>query len=128
MGQNFYKGVDFRIVNYEMEVSMKLKTLILGAILTLFTSSAFAQFFPARVNVSVLPLEVSAQVFNPYYEPIVCAGQVIGQPYVGLPITTFFPQQIIPAGAFRVVFVNAYPQNPFVSGWANIQCQFARFW
>lgn len=52
---------------------MKLKMLILGIILTA-TTSAFAQFFPARVSAVVYPAQVVAQIFNPYYEPIACRG------------------------------------------------------
>ncbi len=106
---------------------MKLKVLFIAAVLSLFTSSAFAQFFAGRVNVQVLPLQVSAQVFNPYYEPIICSGQVYGQPAYSPMLTTFFAEQFIPAGGYRFAFVQTMPHNPFVRGWANINCRFARW-
>lgn len=104
---------------------MKLKVLFIAALLSLFTSSAFAQFFPGRVQVTVLPLQVSAQVFNPYMRPIICSGQVFGQPAYSPLLTTFFMEQFIPAGGYRFAYVQTLPHNPFVRGWANMNCRFA---
>jgi hypothetical protein len=111
-----------------MEVSMKLKSLIIAGILTLFTSSAFAQWFPGQVQVSVLPGQVAFQVFNPHFQPIVCNGQVFGQTMYGQIFSSGFFQQLLPAGAFRYAYVNAIPFAPFSHGWANIQCYFVGGW
>ena len=106
---------------------MKLKSLIVLALLMTGTS-AFAQWFPARVDVVVLPGQVAAQVINPYYEPIICNGQVFGQTAQGPVFTTYFSEQFMPAGGFRFAHVHTTPVAPFVRGWANIHCRFARFW
>lgn len=104
---------------------MKLKILILGLILTA-TTSAFAQFFPARVHAVVLPGQVSAQIFNPYYEPIACRGVVIGQTYFGQILQNGFFDHFIPAGVTRFAYLNAPFNNPFVFGRADIVCSFLR--
>jgi hypothetical protein len=103
---------------------MKLKTLVLAACLSLLTTSAFAQWFPGQVRVSVLPGQVAFQVFNPHYRPIACNGQVFGQTVYGHVFTAGFFNQILPVGGFRMAYVNAVPYAPFARGWANIQCQF----
>jgi hypothetical protein len=104
---------------------MKLKTLGIALVMA-FTSSAFAQFFPARAQVTVLPGQVNAQVFNPYYEPIICNGQVFGLTAGGALLNAFFVEQFMPAGSYRYAVVNAHPFNPFINGWANIHCRFVR--
>lgn len=105
---------------------MKLKALLFALVLTM-TSTAFAQFFPARAYITVLPGQVRAQVYNPYYEPIICNGQVFGQTARGPIFNAFFAEQFMPAGSYRFAVVNAHPYNPFVGGWANIHCRFARW-
>lgn len=104
---------------------MKFKMLVLGLVLTAATS-AFAQFFPARATVLVYPGQVLAQVFNPYYEPIACRGQVVGQTYYGPILQTAFVDNFIPAGAVRTAFINAPFNNRFVAGRADIVCSFLR--
>ena len=106
---------------------MKLKSLLVAFFL-ISTTSAFAQWFPARVNVVVLPGQVAAQVTNPYYEPIICSGQVFGKTAYGPVFTTYFTEQFLPAGGFRYAYVQTTPLAPFLTGWANIHCRFARFW
>ncbi len=104
---------------------MKLKALVLALVITM-TSSAFAQFFPAKALVTVLPGQVTAEVYNPYYEPIICNGQVFGQTAAGPVFNAFFVEQLLPAGGYRYAVVNATVFNPFLSGWANIHCRFVR--
>lgn len=106
---------------------MKLKMIIVAAMLCV-ASSAFAQWFPAKVYVTVLPGQISAQVFNPFYEPIICNGQVFGQTIHGPVFNAFFAEQFLPAGGFRFAFVQTTVYSPFVTGWTNIHCRFARFW
>lgn len=105
---------------------MKLKLTIVALLITL-ASSAFAQFFPSNPNVTVLPGQVSAVVFNPYYEPIVCSGQVFGQTARGPVFNAFFVEQFMPAGTSRFATVVTNVFNPFVTGWANINCRFVRW-
>lgn len=104
---------------------MKLKMLILGFVLTT-TTSAFAQFFPARATAVVYPTQVIVDIFNPHYEPIACRGQVIGQTYFGQIVQNGFFDAFIPAGAVRRGFVYTSFQNPFVAGRADIVCHFLR--
>lgn len=105
---------------------MKLKAFIFALVLSM-TPTAFAQFFPAKAYVTVLPGQVSAEVYNPYYEPIICSGQVFGQTAAGPVFSTFFAQQFMPAGSYRYAVVVSNGFNPFVGGWANINCRFARW-
>ncbi len=103
---------------------MKLKALILASLLT-FAGSSFAQaWFPARYQVTVLPGQVAAQVFNPYLQPIICSGQVFGQVSNGQVFTTYFVEQFLPAGGFRFAYVQTTPYLPFLTGWANLHCRF----
>ncbi len=106
---------------------MKLKPIITTAVLCLATS-AFAQWFPARVQVTVLPGQIAVQVFNPFYEPLVCSGQVFGQTIHGPVFTTFFAEQVMQIGAARFAYVLTAPDAPFLTGWANIHCRYARWW
>ena len=105
---------------------MKLKAIFLASALTL-TSSAFAQYFLANPAVTVLPGQVSVQVYNPYYEPIICNGQVFGQTITGPVFNAFFAEQFMPAGSYRYAVVTTNVFNRFVGGWAEIRCRFARW-
>jgi hypothetical protein len=111
-----------------MEVSVKLKSFLIATLVSLFATSAFAQWFPGRVQVTVLPGQVAFQVMNPYYQPIVCNGQVFGQTFHGQIFTAGFIEQVLPVGDFRYAYVNAVPFAPFARGWANIHCRFAGAW
>jgi hypothetical protein len=101
---------------------MKLKSLILVGLLA-FAGPTFAQWFPAHVQVTVLPGQVSAQVFNPFFQPVICSGQVFGRVTNGQIFTTFFAEQFMPVGGYRFAFVQTTPYLPFVNGWANISCR-----
>ena len=103
---------------------MKLKSLLVASLMVLFTSSAFAQWFPGIVQVSVLPGQVAFAVTNPHPQPIICSGQVYGQTVYGQVFTTFFIEQVLPIGGYRYAYVNAIPYAPFARGWANINCRF----
>lgn len=107
---------------------MKLKALFVACLFVVLSSQAFAHWFPGQAFVSVNPGQVTAQVYNPHYEPIICTGQVFGQTYSGAVFTTYFAEQFMPAGHYRYAFVYTNPYNPFVRGWANINCRFARYW
>jgi hypothetical protein len=100
---------------------MKLKAFIVLSLLT--ATTAFAQFFPARVEVVVLPGQIAAQVTNPFFQPIICNGQVFGQVTSGAVFTTYFAEQFMPVGSYRFAYVTTTPFLPFVNGWANIHCR-----
>jgi hypothetical protein len=106
---------------------VKLKSLLFVSMFTV-ASSAFAQFFPATTSVTIHPSQVSVEVYNPYYEPIVCNGQVFGQIFAGQVFNAYFAEQLLPAGAHRYAYVVTNFRAPFVGGWANIHCRFARWW
>jgi hypothetical protein len=95
--------------------------MILGAV------PARAQFFSPNPTIVVLPHVVTAQVYNPYYEPIACQGYAFGRSYWGQVAQSWFAD-IIPPGAYRFATVTANPyNNRFVSGWAQINCRFLRY-
>ncbi len=104
---------------------MKLKSLLVALFITLSTSSAFAQWFPAQVQATVLPGQVSFVVANPYLQPVVCSGQVFGQTIYGQIFTTYFLEQWMPIGGFSYAYVVATPYAPFAYGWANINCRYS---
>lgn len=103
---------------------MKLKALFAALIMTVSLSS-FAQWFPARVAVQVLPGQVVAQIFNPQYVPMICSGQVFGQTYGGPLLTSAFIEHYMQPGTNRFAFVYTNAWAPFVNGWANFNC---RYW
>lgn len=105
---------------------MSFKALVTFFALSIVSSSAFAQFFPAQAYVAVLPGQVRAEVFNPHYEPIVCEGYVFGRTYRGMVLNAFF-RDFIPGGSHRFAFVYTNPYDPFMNGWSNIHCHFARY-
>jgi len=107
---------------------MKYKFLIGIFLVASYTLPASAQWFPGRINVIVLPGQVSAEVYNPFYEPIICNGQVFGQTMYGGILNAFFIEQFLPVGTNRFAYVQTTPFAPFVSGWANIHCRFARLY
>jgi hypothetical protein len=119
----FYKGRYYRLSGG----SMKLKSLVVATFMCL-ASSAFAQWFPATVHVTVLPFQVAVQVVNPYHYPIICNGQVFGQTSHGPVFTTYFAEQFLPVGGHRYAYVQTNLYSPFVNGWANLHCRFAHYW
>ncbi len=106
-----------------------MKAFILGL---LVTTSAFAQYFPGPYNyfpgqaqVSVFPQQITAQVFNPFYRPVICSGTVFGRTMNGVVLNAFFAEQFMPVGASRYAFVTASYYAPFVQGWATVNCRYA---
>jgi hypothetical protein len=106
---------------------VKSKFTVMLFVMALFSGSALAQYFPAQAYVTVLPGQVTVQVYNPHYEPIICNGQVFGQLATGPVLNSFFTEQFMPAGNYRFAYVHTNAFNPFVNGWANIHCRFARW-
>ncbi len=90
-------------------------------------SQAQAQFFPANPTIAVTPAVVTAQIYNPYYEPMACEGYAFGQTFYGQVAQARFVD-IVPPGAYRFATVTANPYiNRFVHGWAQINCRFLRW-
>lgn len=96
-------------------------------ITSLTSVKTFAQNFPARAQVFVTPARVYVDIYNPYYEPISCSGQVFGQTMHGQLITSYFFHPRIPAGGVIHHFVYSNVMSPFVTGWSNVFCHFLRF-
>ena len=91
------------------------------------SASAFAWgFFPVNPLVQIRPEVVSAQVYNPYYEPILCVGFAFGQTVRGQVFQARVADIILPGQhRFAVVHTNAFV-NPFGHGWAQVMCRFLR--
>ncbi len=95
----------------------------LAALIFCFSFKAFA-FFTVNPLVQVRSNLVSAQIYNPFYEAIICEGLAFGRTYSGAVIQARVAD-IIPAGGQRFAYVHTNPYlNPFVQGWAQVQCRF----
>jgi hypothetical protein len=96
---------------------------LLAALILSFSFSAFA-FVPVNPLVQVRADVVSAQIYNPHYEAILCEGFAFGRTYSGAVIQSRVAD-IIPAGGYRYAYVNTNAfLNPFVQGWAQVLCRF----
>ncbi len=104
-----------------------MRRLVATVLLSLVSLPAFAQYFTANPLMAVRPDVVSAQVYNPYYEPIFCEGYAFGRTSWGNVYQAAF-RDVLPPGAYRFAYVrtNAWG-NPFVNGWAQIYCRFLRY-
>ncbi len=101
---------------------MKLKVLVLFCVV--FSPSVFAQFFPARADIRIIPGQVAATIYNPYYETIICNGQVFGQTSQGFLLHAKMVEQVLIPNEYRYLFLRTMLNNPFVNAWANINCRF----
>jgi len=97
---------------------MKLKSLVLGALMALSTTSVFANAY-----VTVNSLQVTAEVVNNSYSPMVCSGRVYGQTSSGLILNAWF-SQVIPAGGYRYAYVYTNLYGQFTNGWSDIVCNY----
>lgn len=106
---------------------MRSWILALFVSITVAAPAAQAMFFPVNPYVQTLPATVSAQVYNPYYEPMLCQGYVYGTTLRGFTMNAYF-NSVVPAGQYRYAYV--YVNNPyldrFAHGWAQIHCRFFR--
>ena len=105
-----------------------MRSIALIAALSFFasTSEVKAQVFPINPLVTITAASVSAQIYNPYYEPILCEGLAFGQTFVGTVYQARVADVIPPAG-YRFAVVSTNPiVNPFVNGWAQVLCRFLR--
>jgi hypothetical protein len=101
------------------------KFLVLG--LVLLSSQVFAwNLFPVNPLIQATPFQVSAQFFNPYYEPISCSGYVHGMTVRGQNFSAVFNNLLVPGGQSRFAYVRTLPGSPFVNGWAQVNCHFLR--
>ncbi len=122
MAKAFYKGVT---LSYIYGGFMKLKALLFTLIVTASFHASAYNWFPAQYSVQVLPGQVSAQLYNPHFVPIICSGQVFGQTYAGPILTSGFVEHFLRPGTNRFAFVYTNAWAPFVHGWANLNC---RYW
>lgn len=102
---------------------MKLKTLIVALFLVAFSSTSFAQTFGANAYVQVNSLNITAEVANPYQQPIYCSGRVIGMTYSGHTLYAYV-NTVVPAFGYRYAYVYTNAHNPFVNGWSEVVCRF----
>ena len=101
--------------------------LRLMAIIALFSLVEAQAFFPINPLIQVRRDVVSAQVYNPHYEPIICEGMAFGQTMYGQVFQARITD-IIPPGNSRFAFVRTNFSNPFVNGWGQVVCRFARWY
>ena len=98
---------------------------LVALIAFVISTQAFA-VFPINPLVTIRPDAVTAQVYNPYYEPILCEGQATGLTYVRT-VHHARIADIIPPGGYRYAVVTTNPYtNPFINGWAQVVCRFLR--
>jgi hypothetical protein len=103
-----------------------MRRFVVAGLLSFMSLPAFAQYFTANPLLAVRPDVVSAQVYNPYYEPILCEGYAYGFTSWGNTFHAAF-RDVLPPGSYRFAYVrtNAW-NNAFVSGSAQIYCRFFR--
>ncbi|MBY0518063.1 MAG: hypothetical protein K2P81_14235 [Bacteriovoracaceae bacterium] len=105
-----------------------MRTIGLIAVLSFFTltTEVKAQVFGVNPLVTITAAAVTAQIYNPYYEPILCEGLAFGQTFVGT-VQQARVADIIPPAGYRFAVVSTNPiVNPFVNGWAQVLCRFLR--
>lgn len=101
----------------------KLIAALFGfTLLTLASSTAFAQWWSAQARVDVRQTVVQAVVYNGLDRPIYCQGYAYGRTYSGHTLNAWGSGGILP-GRSATIYVYTNPQNPFVNGWANIRCR-----
>lgn len=103
---------------------MKNLIAILLTVLSLsFAKTASAQqWFNVNAQVQVNQLNVSATVVNNFGATVMCRGNVIGLSYYGANLTAPFFNVVIPAGQFFRAFAYTNRMDPFVNGYAEVQC------
>ena len=103
------------------------KIVFCSFFLFFFSTHSMAQYLlPARAQVFVYPGRISVDVYNPYYEPITCSGQIFGETNWRQVMSSFFHHPLIPAGYSTHQFMIPYYGHFFINGWVNISCHFLR--
>lgn len=97
--------------------------LALFAVVLAFASQAQAQWMSANANVQVYNTQVDVVVSNTLPTNLYCSGYIYGQTATGHVVTVSF-NDIIPPNQYRYGYAYTNPYNPFVNGWANIDCRF----
>ena len=101
--------------------------LRLIVLVALFITTQAHAFFPMNPLVQIRPDVVSAQVYNPYYEPILCEGIAFGRTVYGQLLQARMADVIAPGTSrYAFVYTNAFV-NPFANGWAQVMCRFLRY-
>lgn len=102
---------------------MKKTNFILTTIaaILLFAAPALA-WWHANAQVRVNHTYVGAAVSNNLPRSIYCQGYVYGQTYYGQTLRNRVSGVIYP-GQYAYWYVYTNRSNPFVNGWANVQCR-----
>ncbi len=101
-----------------------MKKLILSAFLfATLSTSAFA--FVPQMSFFVNREVATARVFNTTGRPFVCSGTAFGQTYQGVVLNSWFNQVYVAPGMFADAFVYSNFYDPFVTSWAQVDCQFS---
>jgi hypothetical protein len=102
-----------------------MKTLILAAFLTIGTFAAIekAEAFYGNAACTVSPMQAQCTVVNNYVRPISCMVHISGRTYYGPGFFENVPLVVYP-GTYEYAYFNAYPGNPIVGAWANVDCIF----
>jgi len=100
-----------------------LKKLLLCASIFLgLTSSVFA--FAPQMGFYVNRDVAISRVFNYTRRPLVCSGNAFGRTYSGYVLNSWFNQLHVAPGMFADAYVYTNVYDPFMSAWAQVDCQF----
>lgn len=110
---------------------MKKLTSFFSIACTILTLSAFSassaqaySTWQANAHISVNQLRVTATVVNQSFRPIICSGYVYGQIQFGTTVHSWMNQQVIQPGQHANIYVYTNYAQPFVNGWADINCRY----
>ena len=102
---------------------MKKLFITLAASLTILVATATAcAWWQADARINVRRRIVEAAVYNGLPGPIYCQGYVFGRTYQGQVLNVRMAG-FVPPGRYAYVYVYTNEMNPFIAGWANIQCR-----
>jgi hypothetical protein len=98
------------------------------AISLLISVSSFAHWFPYQAQVFATPNRVQATVVNFYARPMVCQGFAFGLTTFGYQLNSYLNNVYIAPGMNAYAYVYNYNfQDPFIRGWANLNCIFVNY-
>jgi hypothetical protein len=98
------------------------KLMFTTALLLALTTTAFG-FIP-QMSYFVNREVATVQVWNTSGRPFICSGVAYGQTYNGLQLNAWFNNLYVYPGASAEAYVYSNFYDPFVSAWAQIDCQF----
>lgn len=101
-----------------------MKKLMLSAALFLALSTSLLAFVP-QINFFVSGEMATARIFNHSGYPLVCSGVAFGLTYNRVVLNSWFNRIYIHPGMFADAYVYSNYYDPFISSWAQVDCQFA---